>query len=334
MEPACEEPSRKRAKTVDNSQYERDPTHWFSTGDIIFVCSHKSAYRVHSDVLGQKSSVFHDLLDRNIPPPADQETLDGCPVVHVEDKPEDFGVFLGLIYNPWRFLTGDQPPGWPLIRVMLVLGDKYDVVDFHDEGVKRLQQAFPRDVSQWVPNAGFVCRDVDCTSIANVTRNLGMPDLHATVLYQCCALPIATLLRGVGGEGEDDMLCADDLRRCLHGREHMAGHWLKQHLDLFSVAPPPETNCLCRPNCSEHLGTIRVLAQDHALDGVMFLEPGWTYDPICGSVWEDLMKTLEQNGMCLPCREFYQTRLLGIRQEFRNSLEELFSLPQENNENT
>ncbi len=56
------------------------------------------------ELLSRKSAVFDDLLNRDVPQPEAQETMDGCPVVHVTDEPEDFKILLKLIYDGWRYV--------------------------------------------------------------------------------------------------------------------------------------------------------------------------------------------------------------------------------------
>lgn len=68
----------------------------------MLIADNKVAYKVHSDLLGRRSKVFEDLIGHDAPRPEDEENMDGCPVVHITDSPEDFTLFLSLIYNGWE----------------------------------------------------------------------------------------------------------------------------------------------------------------------------------------------------------------------------------------
>ena len=73
---------------------------WLERGDFILIAGGATAFRIHSDVLGQKSKVFHDLLNlHDVPRPDAEDMMDGCPVVHVTDNPDDFQTFLGFIFD-------------------------------------------------------------------------------------------------------------------------------------------------------------------------------------------------------------------------------------------
>lgn len=66
----------------------------------MLVARQEAAYRVHGDVLARKSAVFSDLLRLDaVPRPDGEDMMDGCPIVHITDAPEDFSVFLGLVYD-------------------------------------------------------------------------------------------------------------------------------------------------------------------------------------------------------------------------------------------
>lgn len=83
---------------------QRSPEFWFETGNFVLVASRKMAYRVHGDVLGRISKVFRDLLNTDgVPHPDSEDTMDGCPVVHITDSPEDFSIFLTLLYDGFRY---------------------------------------------------------------------------------------------------------------------------------------------------------------------------------------------------------------------------------------
>lgn len=79
----------------------RDSEVWFEDGNIV-VIAQNTAFRFHKSVLSLHSSVFSDLFSIPQPSPAGEETLDGCPVVHVSDTSYDFRELLRAIYGGVR----------------------------------------------------------------------------------------------------------------------------------------------------------------------------------------------------------------------------------------
>ena len=69
-------------------------------GNIVLVLRQEEAFRVHKSILGQTLKVFRDLFD--VPHPEDEQEVEGCPVIHLSEDPEEFGAFLSLIYHAWK----------------------------------------------------------------------------------------------------------------------------------------------------------------------------------------------------------------------------------------
>ena len=79
---------------------------WFPEGNFVFIASRRAAYRVHGDVLGRKSKVFKDMLSlAEVPRPDSEDVMEGCPVVHVTDSPEDFRALLSFIYDGFQYAS-------------------------------------------------------------------------------------------------------------------------------------------------------------------------------------------------------------------------------------
>ncbi|KAJ3553585.1 hypothetical protein NM688_g3530 [Phlebia brevispora] len=285
------------------------------------------AYKVHSDILGRRSTVLHKLLEQAISSSAGQEKMDGCPVVRVTDDEDDFGIFLELIYDGFDTFSGDNLPPWTVVKVMVLLGDKYDIPAFSTEGIRRLGLMFPRELSVWEEGLGFSFSEGETiTSVANVTRTLEMPHIHVAALYLCCSEPISVLLSGIDGEDGIDGLSMEDLRRCLHGREGLPSAWFQLHAKVFSVSPSVGRQCATTVRCLKALEATRCAATEHA---IKHIEPELAYDPLGAASWEKLWPEVEKKGMCLLCRQFYRARLSDVRQEFLDTLVERFALPVE-----
>ena len=72
----------------------RDEEIWFEDGNII-VIAEDTAFRLYRGILSAASPVFKDLF--SVPQPADAETMDGCPVVHLADSATDLRHFFRAV---------------------------------------------------------------------------------------------------------------------------------------------------------------------------------------------------------------------------------------------
>ncbi|KAJ6487718.1 hypothetical protein C8R45DRAFT_1144038 [Mycena sanguinolenta] len=111
---------------------------WMPYGDIILQAE-STQFRVNRDLLAQQSSVFKDMF--SLPQPADEPTVEGCPIVRVSDTAKDWELLLEVLYyHPFQ-----APPSRPfdVVAAMLRLGKKYDVPEARDDALSRLHHEFP-----------------------------------------------------------------------------------------------------------------------------------------------------------------------------------------------
>ena len=83
---------------ADDTQFKlahRDEELWFEDGNIVIIAARIKAFRVYKGLLAQVSVVFRDMLELD---PAPNETLYGCPLVHVPDSPVEMSPFLRAVF--------------------------------------------------------------------------------------------------------------------------------------------------------------------------------------------------------------------------------------------
>ncbi len=98
---------------------------------------------------------------------------------------------------------------------MMVLGDKYDVPDMREEGLKQLHAWYAEDIDEWDKrDKAFFAHAMEHLSVASITHTLDDPKLHAAVLYYCSDIMPTSLVRGDPATGSPP-LCADDHIRVL-----------------------------------------------------------------------------------------------------------------------
>jgi hypothetical protein len=70
---------------------------WFEDGSVVIVAQDKH-FRVHQSILSRHSEVFADMF--SIPQPPTQETLDGCPILKLNDELYDLVDLMKVLYHP------------------------------------------------------------------------------------------------------------------------------------------------------------------------------------------------------------------------------------------
>ncbi len=70
---------------------------WLYDGSIVLAVEN-TLFRVHQTILANHSEVFADLF--TVPQPENEDTIDGCHVVHLYDDEKDFVDLLKAMYHP------------------------------------------------------------------------------------------------------------------------------------------------------------------------------------------------------------------------------------------
>ncbi|KAK7008227.1 BTB domain-containing protein [Favolaschia claudopus] len=135
-------PPAKRQR-AENAPITRSDT-WFSDGSVVLQANN-TQFRVHWGVLALHSSVFSDM--QGLPQPPDQPSVQGCPVVELQDDEEDVKFLLQALYTP-TFL-GQQKMSFPAVAALVRLGRKYEFKDLYDAAVGRLTARFPMTLDEY-----------------------------------------------------------------------------------------------------------------------------------------------------------------------------------------
>ncbi|KAJ7169137.1 hypothetical protein C8R43DRAFT_945096 [Mycena crocata] len=90
---------------------------------------------------------------QELPQPADQPIIDGCPVIELPDTIVDVEYLLMTLYTPaltWAstFLSEESLP-FPAIAALICLGRKYDFKDLLDSAIKRLTFENPTTLKEY-----------------------------------------------------------------------------------------------------------------------------------------------------------------------------------------
>ena len=96
--------------------------------NVILRSSDQVNFRVHKSVLATLSPFFEDLL--SLPQPADDELVDGLPVVQLSEDASLLSNLVSLIYRPQH---PTKPGSYEKVFALLAACQKYDMVSIQQE---------------------------------------------------------------------------------------------------------------------------------------------------------------------------------------------------------
>ncbi len=197
---------------------------------------------------------------------------------------------------------------------MILLGDKYDVPEMREEGLKQLRGWYADDIDEWDKrDRRFFARRTDHLSVVQVTRTINEPKLHAAVLYHCCRLPSSQLVLGDTDTGSPP-LCADDLVCTLNCVRAMP----QAHLDTVEAVFKPVTIKHSACNKCREVSSWRdirttvdnITKTNFEWYSCRILElPSWTH-----------ISTAVKAIICEDCFLLYKSHLRDARQSYRDKL--------------
>ncbi|KAK7049039.1 BTB domain-containing protein [Favolaschia claudopus] len=244
-----------KRQRVENAATTRSEI-WMDDGSVVLQAKN-TLFRVHWSLLALHSSVFHAL--RDLPQPTDQPSVEQCPVVELEDDPDDVHCLLQALYKP-RFLAQEKIP-FSAVSALLRMGRKYDLPDLSDSAVKRLTSIFPSNFEDFERNE----REPVYTSIEHQTgiefdiialaREFNIMTILPAVFY-CIIRPQSILPKLCQGEkrpnGTIALLSREDLTRCVVAREKLLGEQFRQGRTFGWVRKWPYPNCRTGSNCHKN----------------------------------------------------------------------------------
>ncbi|KAJ7473319.1 hypothetical protein FB451DRAFT_1248993 [Mycena latifolia] len=168
----------------DPDSLERVDSLWFSDGNIV-ICAHNVLFRVFRGILTARSPVFAEMLA--FPQSDDAETIDGCPVLHLDDSAADTMYFLKALFDYEFFAPYPAKTDFDAIHGILRLGQKYRVEPLRRRALQHLSSAHPTTLAAW---------DALCaSSSAQAASSSTAPSGGASWDFDNLELPILTLAR-------------------------------------------------------------------------------------------------------------------------------------------
>ncbi|KAG6822355.1 hypothetical protein H0H92_014182, partial [Tricholoma furcatifolium] len=182
------------------------------------------------------------------PQPADQqESIEGCALVHLQDDLKDFTEVMKAIYHPFYFdnLSPDADLRTLLAFVsgILNISTKYNLVFLRQKCIALLRAKFPVTLSgaDSLVSSGFLYSAATVVRFIPLARTANVPALLPWAFYVSTSIDPEMLIA-------DPVLSWKDKALCLAGR---AALWERQkedtHRFLFEFSRAPECRSVCTP---------------------------------------------------------------------------------------
>ncbi|TFK84275.1 hypothetical protein K466DRAFT_602142 [Polyporus arcularius HHB13444] len=159
---------------------QQDPLFWFFDGNVVLLCHGGIAFKVHKGVLAFHSEVFDGMFRQPLPSPTQAEAADqiieGCPVVSLDDTPNDI-VHLLLVMYGRNQLSSAEEVVYPALAALLRVGDKYGAQAVVQKCVWFFMSMFPATLDHWEDARDYRHRigfkDHDAIEVYNLLRHIG-----------------------------------------------------------------------------------------------------------------------------------------------------------------
>ncbi|PIL26465.1 hypothetical protein GSI_12223 [Ganoderma sinense ZZ0214-1] len=307
------------ATPLDLDNFQCHEEFWFDDGSIVLIAQQKTGFRVYRALLTAQSTIFADMFTSSSP--SAEEMIEGCPVVHLSDTPEDIAHLLRvllpksqrLLYSRKSILSFHQ------LSAIIRLSHKYHVQDVLDQAVEYLQTHFTSTFDAWTSNTAlrvplFSARHA--IGVVNLARLIDRPALLPIAFYRCAQLG-GDVVSGYRREDKTvEYLRRRDLRRCIDGRNELAEQAASVLAEVFGNAYPCDA-CVRRERCAIALLNLSArMVADEFVSEVDVLT-SWA-----GRIEE----WAEDLDLCEPCRRAVITQDRRARRQVWDDLPTIFGL--------
>ncbi|KAJ7114959.1 hypothetical protein C8R44DRAFT_629550 [Mycena epipterygia] len=268
---------------------------WFPDADLV-LRAEDTLFRVHSSILGARSSVFRDMVAFPQPQAPEGDTVDGRPVVLLHDSAAEVEAFLRAVFDSSFFMPPPCPTDFYTVIGIMRLAHKYDVQYLFRRALSHLDSMYPSNFSQFLRvNCGNAAHHIDFVG-GDVTEDLialraasqvGATWILPTAYYSVCAHRMKDVL--AFGERHWKALGADAQQTCFMGQPELLRATYLVHGFLVDISE----KCTSASTCREILAEGRILLLEWTTSGRRDLDPlkGWVLDEreseLCGACLRD-----------------------------------------------
>ncbi|THH11326.1 hypothetical protein EW145_g721 [Phellinidium pouzarii] len=213
---------------ASSSKPTQHPEFWFCDGSVVLVVR-DTMFLVHKTILARHSIIFRDMFSLPQPlsgedclPPSpskpkgydeDETVLDGYPVVHLYDSPEDMASLLYALYDGPKFGDNDRDD-FRVVSGILRLASKYMIDSLRCAALSHLSKAWPSTLKGWDAREEVLG---DCYSfteeprfypnpveVITLAREVNAPSLLPSAFYDLSRYALSDIFEHsqCGGESE------------------------------------------------------------------------------------------------------------------------------------
>ncbi|RPD53662.1 hypothetical protein L226DRAFT_482950 [Lentinus tigrinus ALCF2SS1-7] len=319
-------PAQTKKTCLDAYGFVRDGEFWYQDGTIILVARNVQ-FRVYKGILADHSSVFADMFSIPQPasPPAGALPLD-CPVVYLDDIPEDIRYILRALYpKTYASLVSVEPQiaTFDAISAYVRLGHKYQMDHLLAQALDFLRHYFPTDFEKWKTYKDYVPESwtpVQAIGVVNISRLTACGSILPAALSVCCTLEGSELLQGFERkDGTKEKLTEEDTALCFTALNKLTQASARVMLEAFAPFTSPE--CLSRKECQRGVQALlysytddsRTIADHHPFRPWSYYTEGSRHALIICATCQRILRSRLENGQRRTWNQLPQ--LLGITVE-------------------
>jgi hypothetical protein len=231
---------------------------WFEDGNIVIEAGFKQ-FKVYRGILAASSEVFRDMF--LVPQPIEQGSVDGCPIVHLSDSPDDVRYILDALCNRRcqnlhlhcdlqsnlapccrNYFTDKKPQPFALLAAFVRLGRKYEIHQLRDEAINRLCRVYPIRLKKWLSMEDkfthIIPEDTVHLDVIHLAQENDLPYLLPAAFLLCYdTFTHQQMLEGVHrNDGTLAVLSAEDQRMITLGWHALIAEQFKETYKWMDTA--------------------------------------------------------------------------------------------------
>ncbi|KAJ3986602.1 hypothetical protein F5890DRAFT_1578465 [Lentinula detonsa] len=311
----------------------------FKDGNIALLAG-KRYFLVHQGLLCRHSPILKSALE-TLENTSTIFSLEGRPVLEVQDSPEDMSYFLIALYDgiPNLSFTAET---YGIISALLRLATKYQVQRLRNDLLQGLAITWPSSLTSWdareaaMLDSDGIYEPRKCTPhpifIINLARSVDAPELLPSAFYDLSRSPISHTAAGYIAPGTLDChrLSDEDLINLLKGRED-ASRFLSTFLVNHLEGRKPSSNCIYMQVGNQSRRRFCQLAFENVFCDLLRATNSLVCDRSCDplfAIMDGEMIYERGDGRflrpCEFCRAEFRAEVEAARDEFWHSLPEWF----------
>lgn len=225
-----------------------------------------------------------------------------------------------------RFNYHGHKPTYVVVQSLMRLSSKYCVEHLRKEALCCLEDMLPGDITRCdeqmdTKKQALLYSVSDMISVANLTRELGLAELHYRALYQCSQLSTLNLISGVqhGTRGTLEKLSERDIFKCLNALPRLTIAVVQMLDKLFSTS---YTGCLTPFHCPGVL--MQIYLKIHTSAEIISSGALRPLDGFLHRACRDVSLDFGKTGPCSNCVRSIKLKALELRGEILKNLKDYF----------